>query len=1797
MTQKAGLEPKQISVVEAHGTGTPVGDPAEYESILRVLGGASRKTGKLSLGSVKGLVGHTETAAGIVSLIKTLLMLQKKAIPPQASFSTINPGIHSLPSDNIDIPTTLLPWKDNFKAALINNYGASGSNASLIVIQPPSQRKRVLLDSLAQVSKAKYPFWLCGLDDRSLRNQAKRLRHFLQTKKPATEDLSLENLSFNLFRQSNRTLPRALTFSCNSVAELENNLIAFENAESSIPPISPPSARPVVLCFGGQVSKFVGLDRQLYDNISILRTHLDQCNTLCCSLGIQSIYPAIFQRQPIEDIVTLQVALFAMQYSCARSWMDCGITPVALIGHSLGELTALCVSGTLSLRDALTMIASRATIIRNSWGDEKGSMAAVEAPTVEDLEKLLLESSRDCEEEPAATIACYNTPNSFTLAGSTRSIEAVLNKITTSSKFSTMRAKKLNVTNAFHSTLVENIIGELELVTQGLEFREPAIHVERAVEFDTSTDFKTGLGLNFVAEHLRRPVYFSHAAHRLSDKYPSCVWLEAGSNSTIAAMAGKALALPKTSHFQSINITCDNGFQSLADATVALWKQGLPTVFWPHHSSQAATYTPLLLPPYQFEKSRHWTNLKTIKEQGLDPADLQTAPLDTLWSFVGYQDTHRRQARFSVNTKSQKFANYVSGHTIAQTAPLCPSTLQVDIVIEALFSILPNLSKAKFQPQLRSLENHAPIGLNTSETIWLDAEAIDTSSLSWNFTMLSHSALKNPASKLHVSGQILFVSVDDEHLKSDFARYEHLSGHNRCQKLLNDSNANHIIQGKNIYKTFSEIVDYGDIYRGVQKIVGNENESAGRVVKAYSGDTWLDTCLADSFCQVAGIFVNCMTENQPDKDICISNKIEKWIRSPRITSDGARPEVWDVLALHRRVSKKEFLSDVFVFDPKNGLLMEAILGIGYIRVPKASLVKVLCELTPGAKAVDGASISASISLQNSSSVKKQSEAASDTPKVVAVKKPSSSSIVKRIKALLANVSGLEPDEIKSDTGLADIGIDSLMGMELAREIETDFKCSLDASILGELTDFKSLQNCILAALSTEGEQVSSRDDEEEPHVSIPSTPTTENSDLHSGPNDIESDSNSSVATVDSPTNGTHNLPKGELQIPSTTLSESFAEIKALTDSFVQKHKLSGYATMILPKQNMLCVAYIVEALETLGCPIAEAEPGKQLQKVKHLPKHEKYINYLYMILEKEGRLITIDGDVIVRTGVATPDTSSTLLQNLVKTCPDHTNDLKLIDLIGSKLADCLSGKSDGIQLIFGSAEGRELVSGLYGKSPINMVWLKLMEEFISRLVSRLPKTNGPIKIFEMGAGTGGTTAIIAPLLAKLDVPVEYTFSDLSPSLIAAARKRFKQYSFMKFRVHDIEQPPPTELLKSQHIVVAFNCIHATQSLPNSTKNIHSILQPDGFLMLLEMTNIMYWVDLVFGVLEGWWLYNDGRQHVVVPETFWRDTMKSVGYGYVDWTKGDLPECDLQRIIVGRASPRYENLPDYPKQVKSPTADHIARQSAVDEYVQRYTKDFRIPIQSGQSGSMKLRKDFVVIVTGASGSLGSHIVAKLAQMPNVRTVVCLNRRSSIEPFQRQMRAFESRGISVDPDPVSKLKIYETNTAKPMLGLPAAEYQSLVESVTHIIHNAWPMSIKRPIREFEVQFQVMKNLLDLSREISCNAAWKIGFQFISSIATVGLHPICTGISRVPEEPMTAQSVLTSGYGDAKLVCERMLDKTIHQYPDRFSGMVVRIGQIAGSRASGYWNPVEHFSFLVKSSQALKAFPDFPGVCIAP
>ncbi|CAJ0543817.1 Ff.00g039410.m01.CDS01 [Fusarium sp. VM40] len=1808
---KANLKPSDISLVEAHGTGTPVGDPAEYDSIRLAIGGSNRNT-VLPIGSVKGHIGHAEGASGVISLIKILVMMQESYIPPQASFSKMSGHIKVTPSDLMEVTTSLREWTADQKAALINNYGASGSNASMVVVQPPGQRALEDSQRRSTTSRA-IPFRISGHDGRAIASYCAKLAQTLEQRPYA----SIADIAFNVNRQFNPSLARRLVFSSRSITDLKSKLSEIDAApeKANVGTANSSTERPVILCFGGQVSTYVGLDRAVYDSMSISRHHLDQCDSEMQYFGFGSMYPDIFMRTP-QDTVKLQMMLFALQYSCAMAWLDSGLSTqvAAVTGHSFGEITALCVSGALKLQDAIKLVVSRARLVRDNWGLDPGAMMAVESDEAHVLE-LLAEANQPGDDAKLAEIACYNGPRSFTIAGSRGAVERVAEVISRHPRFSSIRSKWLNVTNAFHSSLVDPITLELEKIGNDLEFKEPTIPLERA----TRTRTTSKPGPKFVAEHMRNPVYFNDAIQRLAQDHPTALFLEAGSSSTITIMANRALAsqaASKSNYFQAVNILTDKGLDNLTDVTLGLWSEGLNVNFWGHNRLQASEFTTMMLPPYQFEKSRHWLELKSpLKAIEAAASELaSSAPInssgdreaetkpDGLWSLVSAEADN---ALFRINTYSTAYKNFLSGHLIAQTAPICPATLMVDMAIEALFSINPEWKQSGLVPVIHNMVNHAPLCIDPSLTTYLAFEKHDNQITHWTWRIYSQEA-EQAHSETHVEAEIHFRDPSEKSYQSEFSRFERLVSHAKCTDMLQlglgGEHQGDVLTGRSIYRTFADVVDYGDMYRGVKAVVGGSNECTGHVSKQRSNETWLEVPLSDSFSQVSGIWVNCMNDFDSN-DMFIATGCELSMRSPFVDKEADQiQENWHVFARHTRQSEKLYMSDVFVFNASTGMLREVMLGIQYARVAKASMRRMLTRLTndPSVlKATPSSTAAPKLTPTEglTTPIDVLKPTVSQVQKVEPAKPKQSShpDITEDVKNLVAHVAGIEVDEITLDAEMADFGIDSLMGMEVAREVQVVFKCTLDQNELMEATSLRKFVVCISKALYGPDYESAAIADDNGNSSTASSSDVSENSGSATPPSPLAS------SVEQSPPKAFSSLEpqavEGKLELLQSEILESFGQVKLLCDQHLRDFKVDNIDRVVLAGSSRLCVALVVEAFEQLGVSLSSAQPGQVLARIRFQPAHQRLVDFIYRFLEHDARLVDIDKATgqITRTRVPTPrKSSSQILDEQLASYPEFVVANKLTYYAGTHLAPVLSGETDGLRVIFGSIQGRELVQALYCEHTFNRMNYNHMRLVIENLVQKFSQRQPgkTLKILEVGAGTGGTTYVLAPVLAKLNIPVEYIFTDISGSMVANARRKFgKLYPFMQFAVHDIEKPPAEEL-KGQHIIIGSNAVHATRNLVTSASNLRSALRPDGFLMMLEMTESVPFVDIIFGLLEGWWLFDDGRNHAIIAAEEWERNLHDAGFGHVDWTDGSLPENTFQKVIIALASGEPQariqksTLPDVMSALPEPLSEN--KKAEVEAHVVKHTAGFTVP-DKGQRRSYNDTKA-VVILTGATGSLGSHLASSLTRRDDVGTVVCINRRSRAPVHDRQDEAFSSRGISMSSTQRSKLRVLEADTPSQNLGLSASDYEWLVQNGTHIVHNAWPMSGTRPVKAFEPQFQSLRNLLNLARDMSCrDNAPRITFQLVSSIGVVGHHES----SRVPEQRVPLEAALPIGYCEAKWVCERMLDETLHRYPDAFRTMVVRPGQIAGSSSSGFWNPIEHFAFLVKSAQSLGAWPNFDGI----
>ena len=1003
-------------------------------------------------------------------------MIKYSTIPVQASFNSLNPAIPALEPDRLAIPIKTQKWDAKFKVACINNYGASGSNATMIVCESPAELS-IRRDQLAQKRwLRKYPVFVSASSSASLlancvafqKNSAR-----LSTEHDSRELLA--SLAYNLAVKQNRILSHVFTTTAASLPELDAQLSSAMNGSSSHVFQTPAKAKPVVLVFGGQVNNAVGLSKDLYDTSVLLRSYLDQCDIILRSFGLKGLYPEIFQTSPVSDIVALQSMVFSLQYSCSRAWMDSGLKVDAVIGHSLGQYAAMCISGSLSIEEGLKLVSGRASLMQKHWGPEPGSMLAMEIDGTT-LSRLLLTVNARVVNH-GIEIACYNGPTSHVLVGREASI-AIVQEIVADKSFSatSIKSKKLNVTNGFHSVFTEPLLPSLKTLAEEFAFQDPVIPLE------TCSDGQSWGRPNaqLIADHTRTPVYFGQAIERLTERLGPCTWLEAGSASSVIGMVRRALDSSVTDQhtFQSAQLSSVGAVESLADTTVNLWKWGHHVQFWHFHRVQKNLYTPINLPPYQFEKSKHWLVWKEPSGDAssvIVPAAPAPEPIDedTLMSFVGYRDQKKHETEFSVNPRSKIWKAHVSGHAVL-AEPLCPAPMYVELLTQAAIELHAGESSVSYIPLVKNIEIKAPLGLALARQITMIMTESEHTALSWNFEIASQTRAENKSSVSHASGNIT-LQLESAGLLTDFSRYEKLIRYDRLATVKADPKSE-ALQGAMVYKNFSKVVNYADWYKGVRGVFSRNGEAVGRVEPPSQTEEGLTGTLTaplalDNFIQVSGIHVNNLNECGPNQ-VFVCTKLDQIQVSPHFSADHPESRAWDVYTNFIKTGDRTVSNDIFVYDSSTHSLVLIVLGAIFTRVPISSLAKVLSQAnnksgtatpigsTKSLLKVPAREWTAAPVLSQPTSKSTKVKSKPLTPSSATI--PARTDLETEIRMLIHRVADVPVHDLKGDASLTDLGIDSLMVTEVASEMATFFGVDVDPHDFETLPDIKSLSNYVLS---------------------------------------------------------------------------------------------------------------------------------------------------------------------------------------------------------------------------------------------------------------------------------------------------------------------------------------------------------------------------------------------------------------------------------------------------------------------------------------------------------------------------------------------------------------------------------------------------------------------------------------------------------------------------------------------------------------------------------------------------------------
>ncbi|MCY1078995.1 beta-ketoacyl synthase N-terminal-like domain-containing protein [Archangium lansingense] len=581
----ADVSPETVSYIEAHGTGTSLGDPIEVQALNKVFGGKAAPRRSCAIGSLKANIGHLDAAAGVAGLIKAVLALRHRKLPPNLNFEQPSPHI---PWDNgpFYVNTDLKEWPAGSmpRRAGVSSFGMGGTNAHVVLEEAPARNSAPASRATQLlVLSAKTPTAL----DAMTANLAAQLRA-----RPTT---SLADVAYTL-QAGRRRFPHRRAVVCDSVPDALDALVGESRARRLLTSTEERTGRPVVFLFPGQGTQYVQMAADVYRGEPVFREQVDACASLLRShLGFDLrdvLYPkgdAAEAAARLEGTRVAQPALFTVEYALARLWMSWGVEPRAMLGHSLGEYVAACLAGVFSLEDALSLVAARGQLMQELPG---GSMLSVALPEAELLPLLSADVS----------LAAVNAPAFCVVSGPTPAVEALRAQLTDRQ----VACRVLKTSHAFHSGMMDPILETFTARVRRLTLKAPRLPYVSNVTGTWITPAEA-TSPKYWATHLRQAVRFAAGLETLLQQ-PEQVLLEVGPGRALTTFASQLGTVRGINVAGITSVRHPDDTQSdlhvLHSALGKLWMEGVEPNWKRYHRGEARKRLPL--PTYPFERRRYW---------------------------------------------------------------------------------------------------------------------------------------------------------------------------------------------------------------------------------------------------------------------------------------------------------------------------------------------------------------------------------------------------------------------------------------------------------------------------------------------------------------------------------------------------------------------------------------------------------------------------------------------------------------------------------------------------------------------------------------------------------------------------------------------------------------------------------------------------------------------------------------------------------------------------------------------------------------------------------------------------------------------------------------------------------------------------------------------------------------------------------------------------------------------------------------------------------------------------------------
>ena len=1081
---ESGIRPFDVDYVEMHGTGTQAGDAVEMSSVSNVFAPAkpSRPSDNpLYVGAIKANLGHGESASGITSLIKTLLIYREQRLPPHVGIKTkINHTFPDLAKRNLRIPlkSTAFPSsKGKPHRSLVSNFSAAGGNTVLLIEEAP-EREAADASALTARNFEEHIVSVTAKSGSVLKKNIENLIGYLN-ENPQT---SIADLSYT-------TTARRMqhTFRTSIIASTTDQVKQkLSSAIDSGLPKTQAKPSKVAFAFTGQGALYPSLAKSLFEHSDHFRNELTKFDEICQMYGFPSFLPLV--NGEITDIgdsppTQTQLAMCAVQMALCRLWADWGIKPDVVIGHSLGEYAALYASGVISPSDALYLVGVRATILQRKCTMKTHSMLATHA--TEEKAKATLGNSFESLE-----VACVNGPEDIVLSGPVESIQDAHEKL----KSSGIKCSVLNVPFAFHSAQVEPILEPFQKAAKQVRFAKPKIPIISPLLREVVKD-EGVITPAYLARHAREQVDFVGGLRQAeSEKVASAdyTWIELGPHpiclgmvkSTLGAkLQGLATLRNKENDWSVANKT----LSSLHNAGFKLqWSQ----FFRDYEQSHRL----LNLPIYAFDNKNYFIyykndwRLNKLKPRGQTSATGPSTPLTTTVQRLVSSDTKDGSPSlvFETDISDPQCHAVITGHLINGVG-LTPASVYADIALTVADYVR---REFKFEVpssgiNITDMEIFKPITLPKERPehprlVRVQARA----NLKKGTVEIEYGEYSSDSQKTDIGATCLIEYGDSETWLDEWSRTSYLV-QERIKALelgVQQGTTDKLLKGM-IYKLFADLVDYKPEFQGMTEcFLDNKNLESVATLKLYdskdAGNFFFSPFWADSFAHLAGFVMNANDKMDLTSLIYMSHG---W-RSMRFgqTIDPSKP--YRVHVKMQPFGKSMVAGDLSIFQ--GDVMMGHIKDCKFQKVPRTLLDNMLpsahkpkATAKPQGKPAPVAAKPAAKPAPKSSSSKQKSS------------KPSRPDSLSKVLSVIAAETGVAPEELTDESDIAELGIDSLMSLTILSKLRETLQVDLPQSTFNDCATLGDLRSVL--KIPNDSSDSSEEDDSSSSPVSTPPSSVAE----------------------------------------------------------------------------------------------------------------------------------------------------------------------------------------------------------------------------------------------------------------------------------------------------------------------------------------------------------------------------------------------------------------------------------------------------------------------------------------------------------------------------------------------------------------------------------------------------------------------------------------------------------------------------------------------------------------------------------